>query len=149
MSYLTYHFRIRNRNAEKRLCSYASKVNWVWNQLNEAQRTSVKRYWNGTTTERFWFNEKQFQVLVKGVGQEIGLPQQSCTEIYTEYCKSRKQHKKNWLRWRSRKSLGWIPLTQQVIPKRMLRETIPSLTRRGLLFTASVMGSGGLVQSKA
>ena len=49
------------------------------------------------------------------MGQDLGVLAQTVQEICDEYVSRRNQFKKSKLRWRGRKSLGWIPLTNQSV----------------------------------
>jgi putative transposase len=47
---------------------------------------------------------------IAGVTKEgLDLHSHSAKRVCIQYDKSRRQHKKPWLRWRSRRSLGWVP----------------------------------------
>ena len=47
--------------------------------------------------------------MTKGVGKELGINSTTVQEVCSEYALRRKKAKKRKLRWRGRKSLGWIP----------------------------------------
>lgn len=53
---------------------------------------------------------------MKGATKELGIQSETVQAIAEHYVKSRKQHKKRWLRWRSyKKSLGWVPFKSKGI----------------------------------
>jgi putative transposase len=47
--------------------------------------------------------------LTAGSSKELDLPSAIIQKVCRQYVKSRKQHKKSWLRYRGRKSLGQVP----------------------------------------
>src|SRR5262249_10054721 len=50
--------------------------------------------------------------LVAGVTKQgLDLHSHSAKRVCLQYDKSRRQHKRPWLRWRSRRSLGWVPFS--------------------------------------
>jgi putative transposase len=98
---LTYHYRIKSYNGF--LNGLARKVNFVWNYCNDVQRQAVK-------SSRKWLSEFDLNGLTAGSSKELGLCSESIQAIARQYTQSRSQFKKPWLRWRSRKVLGWIPL---------------------------------------
>jgi hypothetical protein len=51
-----------------------------------------------------------FRKLVAGATKEgLDLHSHSAMRVCQEYDKARRQHRKPWLRWRGRRSLGWVP----------------------------------------
>jgi putative transposase len=59
---------------------------------------------------RKWLTGYDLDKLVAGVTKEgLDLHSHSAKRVCIQYDKSRRQHKKPWLRWRSRRSLGWVP----------------------------------------
>ncbi len=70
----------------------------------------------GTTTQlhalkwnKKWPPGYDLNALTTGVGKELGLHSQTVQAIGQEYAVRRKQHHKAYLRYRGRRSLGWIP----------------------------------------
>lgn len=99
---LTYKFRIRDKHA-RRLIAQARAVNFVWNYCNETQQKVVR-------AGRKWLSGYDLGKLVAGASKEgLDLHSHSAMLVCQEYDKSRRQHRKPWLRWRGRKSLGWVP----------------------------------------
>jgi putative transposase len=47
--------------------------------------------------------------LTAGSSKELDLPSPIIQKVCEQYVKPGKQHKKRWLRYRGRKSLGWVP----------------------------------------
>ena len=52
--------------------------------------------------------------MTAGVSKELNIHSQTVQNVCKQYVKSRVQHKKPWLRWRGRTSLGWIPFNTGV-----------------------------------
>jgi putative transposase len=99
---LTYRYRLKDKHA-KRLAVQARAVNIVWNYCNETQQKAVQ---NG----RKWLAGYDLVRLVAGCVKEgLDLHSHSAVRVCLAYDKARRQHKKPWLRWRGRNSLGWVP----------------------------------------
>ena len=99
---LTYRYRIKDKHA-KRLNAQARVVNFVWNYCNETQMKAAR-------DGRKWLSGYDLGKLVAGATKEgLDLHSHSAKRVCIQYDKSRRQHKKPWLRWRSRRSLGWVP----------------------------------------
>ena len=100
---LSYSFRIKDSTTCKELERMARSVNFVWNYCNETSYNAVRNHGE-------WLSKYDFNPLVKGAAKELGLHSQTVQLIAYEYVTRRKQFKKRKLRWRGKKSLGWIPL---------------------------------------
>ena len=99
---LTYRYRIKDKHAT-RLRAQARAVNFVWNYCNETQMKAAR-------DGRKWLTGYDLDKLVAGVTEEgLDLHSHSAKRVCIQYDKSRRQHRKPWLRWRSRRSLGWVP----------------------------------------
>lgn len=99
---LTYRYRVKDKHAA-RLSEQAGAVNFVWNYCNETQRRAVQ-------SSRKWLSGHDLWKLVAGATKEgLRLHSHSAMRVCQTYDKSRRQHRKPWLRWRGRKSLGWVP----------------------------------------
>jgi IS605 OrfB family transposase len=97
---LTYKFRLRDFHAAE-LNRQARAVNSVWNYCNEAQRHMLR--WD------HWLSTFDLQKLTAGSSKELDLHAHTIKRVCDQYVVSRKVHGKAWLRWRGKKSLGWIP----------------------------------------
>ena len=86
----------------------ARAVNSIWNYCNEVSGKSAER---GTR----WITKAQLRDLTKGAGRELRLPSQVVQEVIDEFIAKRRAHGRPKLRWRSRRSLGWVPFTNQDI----------------------------------
>jgi putative transposase len=98
---LTYKFRLRDKHAAE-LNRQARAVNFVWNYCNETQRKAVGY-------RRPWLSGYDLCKLTSGTSKELNLHAHTVLRVCKQYAKSREQHRKPWLRWRGRKSLGWVP----------------------------------------
>lgn len=96
-----YQFRIKSNEATLR--KWAKTVNFVWNYCNEIQKFASKRDHN-------FFSGFDLNKLTSGTSKELGLHAGTINAVCEQYAKSRKQHKKYWLRFRGKKNLGWVPL---------------------------------------
>jgi IS605 OrfB family transposase len=90
------------------LRAHSRAVNFVWNYCNETQRKAVK-------DGRKWLTAFDLNYLTAGSCTELNLPANSITAVCKQFEKSRKQHSRPWLRFRGRKSLGWVPFRAEDI----------------------------------
>jgi len=105
---LTYSLRVRDRHTAE-LSRQARVVNLVWNYCNATQRKAAKE-------RRRWLSDIDLNVLTAGTSKELNVSAKAIQQVAKQYVRSRKQHRRAWLRFRShRKSLGWIPFPNQAI----------------------------------
>lgn len=97
-------FRLRDKCARE-LGRQARAVNFVWNYCNETQQRAARSH-------RKWLTAVDLQRLTAGASKELDLHAHTIQKVCQQYDRSRKQHKKAWLRFRGRKSLGWVPFNQ-------------------------------------
>lgn len=100
----TYKLRLKDKHAAE-LNRQARVVNYVWNYCNETQQKAAR-------SGRKWLGAFDLQKLTSGSSKELNLHSHTISEICRQYDRSRRQHKKAWLRFRGRKSLGWVPFNQ-------------------------------------
>jgi putative transposase len=100
---LTYKFRLRDKHSRE-LNRQARAVNFVWNYCNETQRKAVGY-------RRPWLTGFDLGKLTSGTSKELNLHAHTIGHVCQQYARSRQQHRKPWLRWRGRKSLGWVPFS--------------------------------------
>ena len=120
----TYHYRIKDSGKANRVLSKMSRsVNMVWNFCKQTQQKALK-----TKCFRLIENKKslnkisipyfltKFEMnnLVSGGSKELDLHSQTVQFVSEEYTTRRKQFKK-LLRWRGRKTLGWVPFKSSAI----------------------------------
>ena len=98
---LTIKLRLRDKHASE-LNHMARAVNFVWNYCNETQQKTAR-------ARRKWLSAFDLQKLTNGASKDLDLHAHTIQRICVTYDRSRKTHKKAWLRWRGRKSLGWVP----------------------------------------
>ena len=98
----TYHYRIKDSSAAPKLNQLARSCNVVWNFCNESQEHALR--WNQRWPTGFDLNK-----LTTCSSRELGLHSQTVQAVCEEYATRRKHAKKRKLRWRGRRSLGWIP----------------------------------------
>lgn len=107
----TYKFRLKDGGSKrKHLVCWASAVNQVWNYCNEASFQQLRKYSK-------WLSYGDLSKLTNGAGKELGLNSQTVQQVCKEYVTRRFNAKRRRLAWRksvgSRRSLGWIPCTNQ------------------------------------
>jgi len=98
---LTYKFRLRDKHGAE-LNRQALAVNTVWNYCNETQQKAVRSH-------RKWLSYIDLAALTAGASKELDLHAHTIQRVCKAYDNARKTHKKAWLRWRGRRSLGWVP----------------------------------------
>ncbi len=98
---ITYKLRLRDKHTTE-LNRQARAVNFVWNYCNETQRKAVGY-------RRRWLSGFDLGKLTAGASKELNLHAHTIQRVCHQYAKSREQHRKPWLRWRGRRSLGWVP----------------------------------------
>lgn len=98
---LAYRYRVKGKTGE--LKRQARAVNYVWNFANESQRSCLR-------IGKKWLTGYDLDALTVGTSKEFGLQSGTIDAVCHEYAKSRRQHKRPYLRFRGRKSLGWVPI---------------------------------------
>lgn len=98
---LTYKFRLRDKHASE-LNRQARAVSLVWNFCNETQRKAV-------CSGRKWLGAGDLMRLTAGASRHLEIHAHTIQRVCRQYDVSRAATRKPWLRWRGRKSLGWVP----------------------------------------
>lgn len=98
---LTYRYRVKNKSGE--LNRQARAVNFVWNFCNDRQKDAQK--WG-----RRWLTGFDLGKLCSGSSKELRLLSGTIDKVCQRYADSRIQHRRPWLRYRGKRSLGWIPV---------------------------------------
>jgi hypothetical protein len=98
----TFSYRIKDSNCGQHLAGLAEAVNLVWNFCNETQHTAVR--WDKRWPTAFDLNK-----LTTGSSRLLGLHSQTIQAVCEEYAIRRQEAHRRWLRWRSKRALGWIP----------------------------------------
>src|ERR1700692_1735298 len=96
-------FRYRIKSLTGLLNSQARACNFVWNFCNDTQLYALK--WNKRWPTGFDLNR-----LTAGSSKELALHAGTINAVCEQYAKSRRQKNRPFLRWRGRRSLGWVPL---------------------------------------
>lgn len=101
----TYRYRVRDKHA-KVLDRKARAVSFVWNFCNETQRTAVQR------GDR-WPSYFDLTGLCVGTSVELGISATTIEATCRKYVASRITARRRLLRWRGKRSLGWVPIRRQ------------------------------------
>ena len=114
----TYHYRIKDSgSSDKTLSKMSRSVNMVWNFCKATQRDALKNKPVKIIKDKkigkeisipYFLSSSEMDELVGGSSKELGLHSQTVQAVSQEYTTRRRQFKK-LLRWRSKKSIGWIP----------------------------------------
>ncbi len=98
---ITYRFKLRDKHRAE-LNRQARAVSFVWNYANEMQRKAAR-------DGRKWLSAYDLHKLTSGTSGELDLHAHTIQRACTQYVNSRQEHKRPWLRFRGKKSLGWVP----------------------------------------
>ncbi|WP_426344888.1 RNA-guided endonuclease InsQ/TnpB family protein [Pseudoduganella sp. R-32] len=98
---LVYRFRVKSKNGLLDL--QARKVNFVWNYCNDRQKDALR-------FERPWLTGFDLNKLTTGSSKELELHSGVINAVCEQFANSRAQHRRPYLRYRGRRSLGWVPL---------------------------------------
>jgi len=100
----TFKYRVKSNNGW--LNHQSRKVNFVWNYCNATQ----KKVFQESRKHLSFFD---LHALTSGVSKELDLYSQTIQQVCKQYSESRIFQKKGYLRFRGKRSLGWVPLNQQ------------------------------------
>lgn len=96
-----YRYRVKSLtgllNKQSRAC------NFVWNFCNDRQKDALR-------FRRPWHSGFDLNKLTAGSSKELGLHSGTVNAVCEQYAKSRSQKKRPYLRYRGKKSNGWVPL---------------------------------------
>ena len=98
---LVYRYRVKSLTGL--LNKQARAVNFVWNYCNDRQKDALR-------FGRRWHTGFGLNKLTAGSSKELGLHAGTINAVCEQYAKSRSQKKRPYLRYRGKKSLGWVPL---------------------------------------
>ncbi|MGY2486361.1 RNA-guided endonuclease InsQ/TnpB family protein [Cupriavidus sp. CP313] len=98
---LVYRHRVKSLNGL--LNQQSRAVNYVWNFCNDTQKHALK--WG-----KKWPTGFDLNVLTTGSSKELRIHSGTVNAVCEQYPKSRSQHRRPYLRYRGRRSLGWVPL---------------------------------------
>lgn len=98
---LVYRYRVKSLtgllNKQSRTC------NFVWNYCNDRQKDALR-------FRRPWLTGFDLNKLTTGSSKELGLHSGTVNAVGEQYARSRSQKKRPYLRYRGKRSLGWVPL---------------------------------------
>lgn len=97
---LAYRYRVKSLLGL--LNRQARTVNFVWNYCNDRQKDALR-------FNRPWHTGFDLINLTSGCSKELGLHSGTVNDVCQKYAKSRRQSRRPYLRYRGRKSLGWVP----------------------------------------
>lgn len=101
MSTKVYRYRVKSLNGL--LNKQARAVNFVWNFCNDTQKHALK--WR-----KRWPTGFDLNVLTTGSSKELGIHSGTINAVCEQYARSRKQCNRPFLRYRGKRSLGWVPM---------------------------------------
>lgn len=99
--YITLKLRLSDKH-NAGLRAQARAVNFVWNYCNETQQKAAR-------DQRRWLSWIDLKKLTAGSNRMLGLHSHTVQQVCISYDKSRKEKRRPWLNFRSKKSLGWVP----------------------------------------
>jgi IS605 OrfB family transposase len=129
-----YRYRVKSLNGLLNQMSRA--VNVVWNFCNDSQKNALR--WN-----KKWPSGYDLNNLTSGSCKELGLHSQSVQATCEQYAKSRKQHNKPYLRYRGKKTNGWVPLKGQALKRDGLHFTF--FGKRFKVFNSRALPEGEIM----
>ena len=98
---LVYRYRVKSLtgllNRQARAC------NFVWNYCSDRQKDALR-------FGRPWLTGFDLNKLTTGSSKELGLHSGTINAVCEQYAKSRAQKKRPYLRYRGKRSLGWVPI---------------------------------------
>lgn len=104
---LIYRFRLKDKHATE-MGRQARAVNMVWNHCQDAQRNALR--WG-----KKWPTGYDLQKLCAGSSKELGLLSSTIDRVCEVYVGALRQQRRKTLRWRGKRSLGWIPLKANMV----------------------------------
>ena len=98
---LVYRYRVKSLHGL--LNKQSRAVNFIFNFCNDRQKDALR-------FGRRWHSGFDLNKLTAGSSKELGLHSGTVNAVCEQYAKSRSQKKRPYLRYRGKKSLGWVPL---------------------------------------
>ena len=96
-------YRYRVKSLTGLLNKQARAVNFCWNYCNDRQKDALRFH-------RPWLTGFDLNKLTTGSSKELGLHSGTVNAVCEQYARSRSQKKRPYLRYRGRRTLGWVPL---------------------------------------
>lgn len=104
----TLRYRVKDRASSRQLDTAARAVSLVWNHCNAMQRHALKH-------NQRWPNGVAFRASTRSASRYLGIPAQTIQAVCEEYFERRRGARKAKLRWRGKRSLGWVPFKNQTV----------------------------------
>jgi putative transposase len=98
---LVYRYRVKSLTGL--LNKQSRAVNFVFNYCNDRQKDALR-------FGRPWLSGFDLNKLTAGSSKELGLHSCTINAVCEQYAKSRSQKNRPYLRYRGKRSLGWVPL---------------------------------------
>ena len=96
-------YRYRVKSLTGLLNKQAKAVSFVWNFCNDRQKDAVR--WG-----RKWLTGFDLNNLTAGSSKELALLATTINKVCQQYAQSRLQQRRPYLRYRGKRSLGWVPV---------------------------------------
>jgi IS605 OrfB family transposase len=98
---VTIKLRLRDKHAAE-LNRQARAVNFCWNFCNETSRKAWSR-------DHVWLSKFDLQRLTAGASHDLDLHAHTIQRVCTTFGTARDAAKRAGVRWRGKRSLGWVP----------------------------------------
>lgn len=98
---IVYRYRVKSFSGL--LNRQARAVNFVWNYCNDRQKDALR-------FGRRWLTGFDLNKVTTGSSKELRIHSGTVNAVCEQYAKSRAQKRRPFLRYRGRRSLGWVPL---------------------------------------
>jgi putative transposase len=98
---LVFRYRVKSLNGL--LNRQARTVNFVWNYCNDRHKDALR-------FGRPWLTGFDLNRLTTGSSTALGVHSGTVNAVCEQYAKSRSQKNRPWLRYRGKRSLGWVPI---------------------------------------
>jgi len=107
---VTYKYRLKPQGAVRALKRYARACNFVWNFCVETHKRTVRGWREGEP--RHWLSFYELKTLCAGTSTTLEVGAGTIQNVVEQFIKARDNFKK-CPRFRSKKSLGWVPFQSQ------------------------------------
>lgn len=140
----TIRLRLRDKHAAD-LNRQARAVNFVWNYCNEVSAKAWRDH-------RRWLTAYELQKLTAGSSKMFDIHSSTIDRVCVHFSAARDKARRGQIRWRSRRSLGWVPygahqcVSFDGINIRFRRHNLTPMHVRGLLHAGIKIGCGSFSQ---
>lgn len=108
---ISYRYKLKNSDSKKILREQSHATNQIWNFCNQIQKECEDRYRSGAK-KRAWPTYWDLYWLTKGSAKELGIHAHTVQEVIKQYIVAR-DFKRRSVKFRTIRSLGWIPFQKQ------------------------------------